>query len=65
MQATIESNRQYYDDNINNITEDLTEIITSMMDQIKFSKSSPYQKDSPKAQDPDTVVPSNSKDPPL
>ena len=29
-----------------------------MMDQINISKSSPDQKDSPKAQDPTTLVPS-------
>ena len=41
MQATIEASRQYYHEKMNNLTEDLTEMITSMIDQIKFSKSSP------------------------
>ena len=36
-----------------------------MMDMIKFSKSSPYKKNLPKARDPTTVVPSNKKAPPL
>ena len=35
------------------------------MDQIKISKSSPKNKDSPKAQDNTTVVPAHKKDPPL
>ena len=35
------------------------------MDQIKMSKSSPDQKDSPKAQDLTTVVPANKSDPPI
>ena len=41
IQATIESNRQDYDDKIKNLIEDLIAMITSMMDQIKISKSSP------------------------
>ena len=48
-----------------NLTEYLTGMITSMLDQIKISKSSPDQKDSPKAQVLNTVVPSNKRDPPL
>ena len=32
MQATIESNRQDYDEKIKKLTADLTEIITSVMD---------------------------------
>ena len=48
-----------------NTTEDLKAMITSMMDQIKNSKSSPDQKDSPKAQYPTTVVPDKNRDPPL
>ena len=62
MQATIESNSQYFDEKMKNITEDLTAMITSMMYHIKISKSSPDQKDSPKAQDPTTLVPDNKRD---
>ena len=65
MQATIESNNQYSDGKIKNLTADLTGIIASMMNQIKISKSSPDKKDSPKAQDTTTVVPANKKSPPL
>ena len=36
-----------------------------MMDQIKNSKSSPDKKDSPKDQNPTTVVPDNKKATPL
>ena len=35
------------------------------MDHINISKYSPYQKDSPKAQDTTTVVPANRRAPPL
>ena len=45
MQATVEANRQYYDEKMNNLTEDFTAMITYMMDQIKISKSSPDKKD--------------------
>ena len=38
MQATIESRRQYSDDKMKNITEDLKSMIASMMDQIKIPK---------------------------
>ena len=41
MQATFEDNRKYYDEKIKNITEYLTAMITSMIVQIKISKSSP------------------------
>ena len=34
MQATIESNRKDYDEKMKKLSEDLTAIITSMMDQI-------------------------------
>ena len=47
------------------LAEDLTEMITSMMDQIKITRSSPNQKDSPKAQDSTTMVPDNKRDPPM
>ena len=61
MQATIESNRQDSDEIKNKSTVDLTEIITSMMDQIKIYKYSPEKKDSPKSQGPTTVVPANKR----
>ena len=57
MQATIDSNRQYYDERIKKLTEYLTEMIASMMDQIKISEYSPDNKDYPKDQYPTTVVP--------
>ena len=37
MQATIEANRQDYDEKMKKLTEELTAIIISMMDQIKIS----------------------------
>ena len=37
MHATIDSNRQYYDEKMKKLTEYLTEMITSMMDQIQIS----------------------------
>ena len=40
-------------------------MIALIMDQIKFSKSSPDTKDSPKDQDPVNVVPAKKEDPPL
>ena len=43
-----------------NLTADLKEMITLMMDQIKISKSSPDKKTPPKAQDSTTVVPSKN-----
>ena len=42
MQAIIEANRQDSGEKMKNPTEGLTAIITSMMDQINMSKSSPY-----------------------
>ena len=65
IQANIEANRKYPEDKMKNLIEYLTGMIASMMGQIKFSKSSPYNKDSPKAQYPTTVVLSNKKVPPL
>ena len=62
-QDTIEANNQDYDDKMKNLAQDLIGMISSMMDQIKISKSSPDKKDSPKAQDLTTVSPSNKKDP--
>ena len=38
MQATIESNRQDFGEKMKNIIEDLTTTMTSIIDQIKFSK---------------------------
>ena len=40
-------------------------MITSMMDHIKFLKSSPDKKDSQKYQDPTTMVPARKRAPPL
>ena len=54
MQATIEANRKYYDEKMKNLTEDITTMIASMMDKIKFSKYSPDKKYS-KAHYPTTV----------
>ena len=65
MQSAIGSKRQYYDEKMKKLIEDLTEIITSIMDQIKISSSSPDKKDLPKAQDSTTVVPDNNRSPPL
>ena len=45
MKPVIKYKRQYYDDKIKKLTEYLTAMITSMMDQIKFYKYSPYKKD--------------------
>ena len=39
MQAKIESNRQASDDKMDKLTEYLTAMTTSMMDQIKIQKS--------------------------
>ena len=61
----IEDNRQGSDDKMKNLTEDLTAIIASMMDQIKFYKSSTDKKYSTKSQDTNTLVPSNKKAPSL
>ena len=65
MQATIESNMQDSDEKTKNLIQDLTGMITSIIYQIKFSKSSPDKKDSPKAHDYTTMFPSNKKAPPL
>ena len=62
IQATIESSRRASDDKMKKLTEDLTEMITTMMYQIKISKSSSGKKDSPKAQDPTTLVLANKRD---
>ena len=65
MQATIHANRKYYDQKMNNLTEDLIAMLVSIMDQIKISNSSLYKKDPTKSQDPNTVVLANKKAPPL
>ena len=65
MQDTIEEKRQDYDEKTKNTTEDLTSMITSMVDQIKISKSSPEKRDSSKAQDTTTMVLDNNRAPPL
>ena len=65
MQDTIESNKQDSDEKMKNLTEYLTWMIASMMDEIKILLSSPDKKYSPKAQDTTTVVPANKKSPSL
>ena len=65
IKAKIEANRKDYDEKIMKLTEYLTEMISSMMDQIKISKFSPDNKDSPKAQDTTTLAPDNNRDLPL
>ena len=65
MQPNIESNRKYSDEKMKKLPEYPTEMITSMMDHIRISKSSPDSKNSPKAQDTNTVVLYYKKDPPL
>ena len=65
MQATNDANRQDSTEKMKNLTEDLTAIIASIMDQMKISKLSPYKKDSPKYHDPTTLVPDNKNSPPL
>ena len=65
VQADIEANRQDSDEKMKNITEELTAMIASMMDQIKIQKLSLNKKDSPKNQDPTTLVPANKKAPKL
>ena len=65
----MKANKKDSDEKMVNITEDfkemLTSNITSIMDQIKISKSSTGQKDSPKPQYPITVVPTHRRSPPL
>ena len=69
MQDTIEANMKYSDDKTKNTTEYLkamtTSTITSMMDHINIFKFSIYQKDSPKAQGPNTVFPAYRRASPL
>ena len=65
IQDTIEANRKDYDEKTKKITEYLTAMITSMMDYIKISKSSPDKKDSSKDQDPTTVVLAKKRAPSL
>ena len=65
----MKAKNQGSDYKIMKFTEDLKEMIesaiTSMMDQIKMSKSSSSQKDFPKPLETTTVVPDNRRDPPL
>ena len=65
MQATIDANRQDYDEKIKKLKEDLTSMIKSMMDHIKILEYFPDKNYSPKSQYPITVVPDNNKDPSL
>ena len=65
MQASIEAIRQDSDEKMKNLKEDSTEMITSIMDQIKIPRSSPDKKDSPKAHDSTTMVSANKRAPPL
>ena len=65
MHNTIESNNQYSDEKVKNLTADLTRITASIMDQIKIPKYSPDKKDSPKAQDPTNMFLANKKASPL
>ena len=65
VKATIEANRQDYDEKMKNLTEDLTAMITSMMDQIKISKYSPDKKDPAKYQYNTTLVQVNNRATPL
>ena len=65
MQATIEVNKQYCGEKMKKLTEDLTAIITSIMDQINISKSSLDHKDSPKPKDPTNLFPNNRRAPSL
>ena len=64
MEANIEAKRQDSDDKMKNLTEDLTAMITSIMGQIKVSKYSIDNKDSPKAQYPTAVAPDKNRSPP-
>ena len=65
IQDMIESNSQDYDEKMKKLTEDLTPMIASMMEQNKISKSSKYKKDSQKDQDNTTLVLANKKAPPF
>ena len=57
----IEANRQDSDEKMKKITEYLTAIIASMMDQINIQKLLPEKKDPHKTQDPTTMVLDNKK----
>ena len=68
MQSAIESNKQemktnkqYSDEKIINLTEDLKSMLTEITDQIKTLKTSLTYKDSPKPLDTTTVVKDNKK----
>ena len=65
----IKSNKQYSDEKMMKLIEDLKKTpastITSMTYHINTSKSLPSQKDPPNPQDPTTVVTDNRRAPPL
>ena len=65
MKNMIESNRKDSCKKTKKLTEDITVIITPIMNHIQIMKSSPDNMDSPKYQDPATVVPAIKKAPPL
>ena len=63
MQATVQANKQDNDQKMNNIIEELTAMIASMIGQIKISKPTPENNHSPKAHHPTTMVPANNRVP--
>ena len=65
IKATIEAIRNNSDKRMKKITEDLTAIIISMIDQNKIQKYSLENKDKPKPQEPTTVISANKSDTPL
>ena len=65
IQANIYNNSQDSDEKTKKLTAYTTAMIASMMDEIKFYKSSPDIKDSPKLHDPTTMVLDKNKAPPL
>ena len=65
LKATIEDNKQNYDEKMKKLTEDLTAMIASMMYQIKTSKYSSDKKYSSKSQGSTTLVPANKRYPPF
>ena len=68
VQYLIDDKRRDYDEKMNKYDsklDKLTEIDENMMDCIQIYNYSPNNMDSPKSQDPTTVVSSNNKAPPL
>ena len=65
----IKANKKGYDDKMTKVAEEsksmLESAVTAMMDQISMLKPFPYQKYSPNPPDPTTLVPANSRSPPL